>query len=44
VLVTCNVYCGDVEFELIVDNIAGEFDCLEHLNCCEIQIILYKFS
>jgi len=29
----------DVEFGLIVDDIAGEFDCLEHLNCCENQII-----
>jgi len=29
----------DNEFELIVDIIAGEFDCLEHLNCCENQII-----
>jgi len=25
----------DGEFELIVGDIAGEFDCLEHLNCCE---------
>jgi len=34
----------NIEFELIVGNIAGEFDCLEHLNCCEMQIILYKLS
>jgi len=25
----------DVEFGLIVGDIIGEFDCLEHLNRCE---------
>jgi len=33
----------DIEFESFVGDISCDFDCLEYLNCCETQIILYNF-